>query len=328
MNDPWKDISVPSVNGSLSARRADQNHKFDFFWAKDFFGNCALVFSYSSDISISDKRPKLQEITISDTPASQGRNNLSIVLKSKENKEIFLHLCNDIMQSTTDCSDEKAALAVLIRRTWRWHRMLKREAEKKLGPEAQKGLIGELWFLQNFLLTKYTPGEALGFWLGPEGAPKDFAIGNVSVEVKARRGGARPYVSISSEHQLDDSSEDQLYLFVLEVNPDAANSPDSFNLNQFVNGILAEIEQRDAGVVGPFEAKLMEAGYDEEHDYGDHTWIIGGSQFFLVGEGFPRICGSTLPSGIQGVAYKLEMKECQSFVAEADNFNEYLGETE
>ena len=146
-NDPWKDISIPAVNGSLSARRVDKDHKFDFFWAKDFSGNCALVFSYSSDISISDKRPKLQEILFSDTPASHDKKNLSIVLRANENKEIFLHLCNDIIQSTGDCANEKSALAVLIRRTWRWHRMLKTEQERKLGPEGQKGLIGELWFL-------------------------------------------------------------------------------------------------------------------------------------------------------------------------------------
>ena len=81
-----------------------------------------------------------------------------------------------------------------------------------------------------------------------------------------------------------------------------------------------DIERTDAGIIGQFESKLAESGYSDEHDYSDRCWIIGGFQFFEIREGFPRIAGSELPSGVQDVGYKLEIKQCKEYQAEADEF--------
>ena len=49
------------------------------------------------------------------------------------------------------------------------------------------------------------------------GAPKDFDVGGVPLEVKARRGTAAPYIAISSEHQLDMPVATSMYLYVGEI---------------------------------------------------------------------------------------------------------------
>ena len=53
-------------------------------------------------------------------------------------------------------------------------------------------MIGELLVLESVLLPHMEASAAVTAWRGPLGSPKDFEIGRVAIEVKARRGGATP----------------------------------------------------------------------------------------------------------------------------------------
>ena len=191
-NDPWVQISKPA-EARYTGRRADSEHPYNFFWARDLEGRCLLVFEYSNAITIRDRRPRLKEIRIIEPRIDDGPARFILELTHSENREIFYQLCLDIIESARECADEKSALATLLRRTWRWHGMLKGGLDERLGPEGQKGLIGELRILELILLPKFAASDALEFWRGPEGAPKDFSIGDISIEAKAKRGAAQPY---------------------------------------------------------------------------------------------------------------------------------------
>lgn len=177
--DPWKQIEKP-IGSTFSARRADADHPFDFYWARDLEGRCLLVFEYESTTSIRDRRPRLKEIRIIEPHIDGEPARFILELTYSENREIFHQLCLDIIESTRECADEKSALATLLRRTWRWHGMLKGGQDERLSPEAQKGLIGELRILELLVLPRYNASDALEFWRGPEGAPKDFSIGSIA----------------------------------------------------------------------------------------------------------------------------------------------------
>jgi len=316
MIDPWRDITRPS-GASVNARRSDENHPFDFFWALDIDGHCLFIYEYDRDLTIGEKKPKLNGISIIDyDPGGEDRKKLILSLRQSEHREIFYRLCIDILEATQVCKDKSSALQVMIRRTWRWHQLLRGERDGRLSPEAQKGLIGELECLSSVILPHFSPSEAMAFWEGPAGSPKDFVVGEACIEVKARRGAARPFVAISSEHQLDHANFSGLFLYVVDLSPAAVSDADSFTLNDCVDETIQHIRARDSGAVEIFETRLLEVGYLKEDDYTDQYWIRLGAQSFKVADDFPRIVDAELPSGLSDVSYKIDLGEIQPYKVE------------
>lgn len=308
-NDPWAQISKP-IEARYTGRRADSEHPYNFFWARDLEGRCLLVFEYPNTITIRDRRPRLREIRIVEPRIDSEPGRFILELTHSENREIFHQLCLDIIESTRECTDEKSALSTLLRRTWRWHGMLKGGQDERLSPEKQKGLIGELRVLELVLLPKFTAGDALEFWRGPEDAPKDFSIGNIAIEAKAKRGAAQPYVVISSEHQLDEQGISHLFLAVTYVDEAAAEIQDSMTLTEYAEQIAKIVEAHDAGALGYLEGRLGEAGYSSEHDYSDQYWLIGNTRWYQVADDFPRLAVSSIPEGLRKISYRLDLPAC------------------
>jgi putative PD-(D/E)XK family protein DUF4420 len=310
--DPWAQISRPSGAG-LAARRAKAKHPFNFYWARDLDGRCLLIFEYSPAVILRDRRPRLREIRIIEPRITGDPARFILELTHSENREIFYQLCLDIIRSTESCSDEKAALATVLRRTWRWHGMLKGGRDDRLSPEAQKGLIGELRVLELAFLPQFSASDALDFWHGPEGAPKDFSAGNTAIEAKAKKGASRTYVEISSEHQLDGQALDHLFLAVTYIDEGSANMPESMTLTEHVDRITDLVEQNDAGAVGYLESRLDESGFSGEHDYSDQHWITGRTRWYRVTGEFPRIARTSLPEGVRDVGYCIDLASCDAW---------------
>jgi hypothetical protein len=311
--DPWTNIQIPPLHSDLHARRADPSHPFNFFWARNHKARYLFAFEYDERAAVPDRRPQLQGIELLDAKVSGEPSRLVMELVQNENKEIFLRLCLDIMESTKDCRDDKEALATLIRRTWRWHSMLKGGRDQRLGPEQQKGLIGELRVLEIAFLPLFSAWDALNFWHGPSGAPKDFSAGDSAVESKAKRGSSRPFVKVSSEHQLDHKSVNRLFLAVTSVDESAAGIPGSETLEVRVRRISNLVAEGDTGSLGLLESKLYEAGYRTEHDYSDSFWKTGETKWFNVSAGFPCLIGSDLDAGIRDVEYKVDLNACDAW---------------
>lgn len=313
MNDPWKTINVPS-GSTVNAKRIDKKHLFDFFWALDLDGHCLFIYEYDKALELTEKKPRLEGISIVVfVPEDGGKKRLILSLRKAEHREIFYRLCTDVLEATQECKDAASALHVMVRRTWRWHQLLRGERDGRLSPDAQQGLIGELEFLTENVLPNFSPSEAMTFWEGPAGSPKDFVLGESCIEVKARRGAARPFVSISSEHQLDLAGFQDLYLYVVDLAPAAVYDEGSFNLNDYVDQAYQRIYAKDPGAVEIFETKLLEVGYQKEDDYSDKYWIRLGAQCYEVRGDFPRIVDAELPSGVADVSYKIDLGEIQTY---------------
>ena len=320
MNDPWLTIIKPT-GATVNAKRADKNHPFDFFWAVDLEGHCLLIYEYEyeyeydNELKLGEKKPQLEGVNIIEFLSDSGaKKRLILSLRQSEHREIFYRLCTDVLEATELCLDPVSALQVMIRRTWRWHQLLRGKRDGRLSPEAQKGLVGELECLTNIVLPNFTPAEAMSFWEGPAGLPKDFVIGATCIEVKARRGASRPFVSISSEHQLDHAGFQNLYLYVVDLSSAALTDDGSFNLNDFVDRAYQRIYVIDPGAIEIFESKLLEIGYQKEDDYSDCYWISLGAQAYRVEGEFPRIIDEGLASGITNVSYKIDLGYVQDYV--------------
>lgn len=324
MYDPWFAINRPS-GAKVNAKRANADHPFDFFWAMDIDGHCLFIYEYDKVLKLAGKKPRLEGISIIEfLPDGGDRKMLILSLRKAEHREIFYRLCADVLEATEECKDSASALHVMIRRAWRWNQLLRGELDGRLSSEAQKELVGELECLSNIVLSSFSPAEAMTFWESPAALPKDFVIGEKCIEVKARRGSARPFVSISSESQLDKTGLKALYLYVVNLSVAAVTDKESFNLNDYVEHVCKQIYEIDPRSIEIFETKLLEIGYQKEDDYSDRYWHRLGSDCYQVQGKFPCVVNADLPSGISGVSYFIDLGSVQDYAIGAADIKDSI----
>ena len=143
--------------------------------------------------------------------------------------------------------------------------------------------------------------------------PKDFQSGRQCIETKTHRGGTMPTVAISSEHQLDDSDLDNLFLIVLPVIRSGADSAASFTVTDLATQLQSRIIQQDPSSLEDFESRLSSVGFHWEDDYSDVTWLVGSWQSYRVAGDFPRLTAREAMLGIRQVSYTLSLNACDAF---------------
>jgi len=324
-DDPWRDIHVPDVSASINARRVDAEAPRDFFWARDLDGKCLLALGHNVESMPDQKLPVFKGVEVFSTRETHDDYCLLCLrLLDDEHRDIFHHLCLDIMHGAAYAESEKQAISITLARTWRWHHLLRGGGRGRLSAEEQKGLIGELHVLEHILLPYLDASDAVEAWLGPSGAPKDFEVGRIAVESKARRGSATPYVKISSAEQLDDHGCDALFLHVLELAQVPVIDNEGLTLPEYIDRVQDLILDSDPGVLALYEGRVSAAGYQHTDDYSDMKWLEGPSYVFSVKSGFPRLISANVPLGVEAISYSVSLMDCESFIVDESELTEAL----
>lgn len=307
--DPWKALAP----GSVDAKRVNPDGRHDFFWVISGRSEPGLLLRVAADVDEPKLLPKMRNLEVGFRDVG-GRRALVLILKDPEQRELFVSLCLDIVRSAEAAADNADALQRAIRRTLRWHHLLRGGRNDLLGLEEQRGLVGELQFLRR-LMDLVGPYAAIEAWKGPSGSAKDFELDGCLIEVKARRGAAKPFVQISSEDQLADVDGSRLFLVVSAV--DAAIKPNGNTLTDHVLEIekLYAVAEPDAYRL--WELAITDTGFDFEDDYSDRRWTVGKTMDFEVCGEFPRLT-PPLKSGVSGVRYRIALDACSPFSLETD----------
>ena len=314
-DDPWYGLSA----GGIDARRVNPRSDHDFFWIVSGKSEPGLLLRLSEDTAEIKPLPKLRSLDLAYQNVA-GHKSLTLLLRDEEQREIFVSLCGDIVQAGEQGSDNRDALNRAIRRTLRWHHLLRGGKGGLLSLEEQRGLLGELQFLQH-LIGLIGPRAAIEAWKGPIGASKDFELEGCLVEVKARRGAAKPFTQISSEDQLSDVDGCQLFIVISAI--DAVVKPNGLTLTNYVTDVEKLYAIADPEAYSIWEAAIMSTGFDFTDDYSDRRWNIGKSLQFEVVEGFPRIV-NPLPVGVSGVRYSISIDACSDFSVELELLNRLI----
>ncbi|PJJ86034.1 putative PD-(D/E)XK family protein DUF4420 [Brevirhabdus pacifica] len=299
---PWEPIE-PGV-----AHRVDKNGRHDFFWSRMPDRSPALVLRLDNVIKPIQPLPKLRHVGAF-YRVVEGRNCYCLTLNERSHLDLFETLCRDVVGAAEAAEDLQSALQRAVRRTMRWHHLL-RGGGLGLSIEEQRGLVGELTLLRE-LVAEIGPMAAAEAWRGPEESAKDFELPGLYIECKARRSAAHPKVRISSEAQLMDIPGARLFLRVQDV--DTALDGDGGNLVQHVErtGTLFE---NDFVAYDVWEQRLIGTGYDPELVEENRTWHLGAVRMFEVRDGFPRIV-PPLPAGVEAVEYGIRLSDCADFQA-------------
>lgn len=325
-NYPWDGIEVPIQSNQFTAKRVDASLTWSFFWAVDAANRCMFVLHHATESEPNRSLPSLAGIEISSTSGDEENEPaITFTLSERSNRGMFLQLCEDLIASTDGLNTEREAVAMVVGRTWRWHHLLRGGSSGLLTLEEQQGLIGELFALEKLLLSSLSKSDAVAAWRGPLGAPKDFEVDQTALEVKSRRGASAASVRISSEHQLDETGVDSLFLFVISIDRATEGAENSFTLPDLASRIQHEIGVSDFAAQLEFMERLSAAGLRPEDDYSEHVWLEGSHAIYEVRESFPRLTAGSIGGGISNVTYDLALSACAQFVKTDQDFMDEIG---
>lgn len=251
----------------------------------------------------------------------ENKTELYIYLLDNELKDIFSLFIQNILEDIEKSVTEIEAIKTTLNVVSKWKKLFDKINFNGLSLEQQKGLIGELLFLNSLLDNEKTSANAVNTWTGAEQdfQAKDFTLGSVGVEVKFT-ASKQPRVKVSNERQLD--AENLSELFVILYSTEAVKD-NGISLNSIVEQTRQNILTEDE--LSLFNAKLQLNGYfneDKEH-YGrmySHKRMF----VFKVTSDFPKIIKSQLPLGIYDTSYSIEISALENFIVEPETIFEKI----
>lgn len=231
---------------------------------------------------------------------------LRFILNYPSLDELFVKLCWDLMDSSREAV---SPVATVVERYGMWLKLLQQIGNGLLPVNIQKGLIGELLFLQEQILEK---GEtiAINSWVGPEGNDQDFNFDSTWVEVKTSIISGTTVV-ISSLQQLDRTEEGRLVVYFLDKTMSSASN--TISLDEAIehnNSIISDEKNRQR-----FLMKLCKCGYQEKNatEYNSIRFKLAEKRMYRVAESFPRLIPSTVPVPVVEANYNISLPAIEAF---------------
>jgi hypothetical protein len=225
-------------------------------------------------------------------------------------RDVFEVLVGDVCHAVSQRAPGSTLEGVVTDRLGRWKAFFDEGRFAGLGPEAQQGLFGELWFLREVIAKRVGLPAAVTTWTGSARTNHDFQLPHHAFEVKSSTAKQHVKVYIASERQLDSTGLETLHLVVLGFNIIQSGGE---TLPELVASLRSRFLPGDPGS-SEFEDKLLEAGYIAAHAGHYVTgYVFRSERTYAVGEGFPRLLESDLPAGLGDLSYSVVLSACEPF---------------
>lgn len=279
-----------------------------------------VAINKNTEVNISNFS-NLQEIQVDlfASPNEVDKNILIFKLLNFEHKDIFAVLCEDLIASISEETNEKRIIREVLNRFEKWKSLFNKIGLQGLKPEEQRGLFGELYFLRKFLRATNNFLPIVNTWTGAEKQIRDFQSGSWAVEVKTTHGNNHQKVQISSERQLDTTNLEDLFLYHISLEQQQ-NSGET--LNDIVDSVI-DILRAEIIALNKFKSKIYEVGYFDlqRNLYETIGYHIRQDEFYKVEKDFPRIEENDLRIGVGDIKYSIILSQCAPFsISESEVF--------
>lgn len=239
--------------------------------------------------------------------------DLNIYLLDNDLLDIFTLFIQNILEDIVIIENEDEVLLTTLNVISKWKRLFDKITFNGLSIEQQKGIIGELIFLNHLLNEGKNTTSILKGWTGPDFGDKDFVFGSVGIEIKLT-SLKNPKIKITSERQLEIEKFSQVFLILHVVEEVKENG---FSLNSLIEQIRHKVlstEDRDF-----FNEQLFLLGYrEEEKEYYNTLFSLKKTICFTVTNDFPKIVSSQLPIGVYNTSYYIELTAAEPYVIDLD----------
>lgn len=283
----------------------DKNHPLNIFIGIDSRKRYTLIFRTKFEIPIYKKTLGIDINSLED----KGQWILGLYLSDLSLKQIFLKVCEDIIEYTSIAPNEKEGSRLFINRLNQWMRLLKITGNKKANEVEIRGLLGELVFMAKYMIPQYGTSRSIYSWTGVEKTKKDFSIDDTWFEIKTISIG-KNIVTISSIEQLDSDNYGKLVIVELEK---MSKEYKGIGLKEIIDEIMHMLNQIEQDV---FISKLSEFGYDFFDDYSNYMYNIDKMKIYLVDDFFPKILKQSIPKEVVSCIYELEISQLKPYLSE------------
>jgi hypothetical protein len=255
-------------------------------------------------ISPQTKWPEGSGFTVAPIALKDGFVWVALTRREAASLELFSAMASDVASELSRCpsdSDSKA-LAVLLGRVHAWQEFMRRGGHP-LEPEAEIGLYGEISTLLMLFDEGVSRFAACEGWKGPIRGLRDFELGSGSLEVKSSISTTGFRARVSTLSQLDDTHRQPLFLIALRLQL----SEKGRTLAETVR-LAREAVGSDAETRRTLEDRLIASGYRDTHaDQYIRKFVMAEVRALKVGSGFPRLIPSSVPYGILGASYEIDI---------------------
>ena len=282
--------------------RVGENRDLSLFVGKDEKGNYAFDFR---GLYVPVRIVPSDVITV-----QQGKSGEDYILRfslsNNELLEYFSTFCQDLLDSTEYIKNDEDAYKTLCSRYFSWKKLF-RPNKGGMNDNEIMGLIGELLFMQDYMIPNYGIETALDSWMGPDKTHKDYSTGSVWYEIKAVSVG-RDSIKISSLEQLDGDDEGFLVVYCLEkMSPSFCG----IKLNGLVQGLMTKMGTSQNREI--FMSKLSMYDYDFSPEYDNFVFKNVGFSMYSICSKFPRLYRKNIPNAINKIQYEILLSEIKKY---------------
>ena len=251
-----------------------------------------------------DKVPSSKAICADNIQTVDGEYAIRFILNYPSLDELFVKLCWDLIDSSMT---SKNPVEKIVSQYKSWMRLLQQARTGVLSSSLQKGLIGELLYLEEKIV-EIGEDKAIKAWVGPEGSDQDFIFECSWSEVKSTSISSDT-VTISSVQQLE--RQEKGYLIVYFMDKTSAKGRQTRTLPETAEKVksMLSIQYHDE-----LACKLAKSGYFEKdiERYAAYMYRLTEKRTFLVDTEFPRLTRDNIPAEIVNSRYDLSLSAIDS----------------
>lgn len=265
---------------------------------------------------------KFQGVEIQSIEISADRTEYTIILLDDSLTDIFSLFVSDLIESIDPISIPLDALIAINARVNYWRKLFSRVGKQRLSLDVQRGLYGELHFLQLLIKEAKDLNSVLASWRGIDSANQDFSKNRQAVEIKTTKANVES-VHVANELQLDYEKWDGLYLIVVSVTESAGNLDSLCSLIQGIVSSLRLIPE----ALSSFYAKLEKIGITKEEfdEYDDPSFKVRKLNCYHVTTGFPILSENIIHNAaIFNVSYQVNLSMLDDYKTDLESTIEKL----
>lgn len=309
------DNQKPTGDIIIKTRIDEIKHLNCFAATNHITGQHLYIMSISKNVVIPElKNYRFKGVEIF---AIETGNNieLNIYLLDNELKDIFSLFIQNVLEDIEQSVTESEALSKTLNVVSKWKKLFDKINFNGLTIEQQKGLIGELLFLNYLLNREKTARNAVNAWTGVEQdfQAKDFTLGTIGIEIKFT-SAKQPRIKVSNERQLDAENLSNLFLVLYSTE---AVKDNGISLNSIVDQTrqnFKTVEERNI-----FNGKLQLYGYfDADREHYGKMYSLNKTFAFAVTNDFPKIVKKHLPLGVYDISYSIEISAIEHFIIDIE----------
>lgn len=252
-----------------------------------------------------------------DLVARPNRSTIRIIETDAAFRLPFTKFCADLIEHWCNQADAGAALRTLSLHLAKWRRFFQPGGELGLSRDEYIGLFGELAFMDAAIRYGIEVFAIVDAWHGQDATNQDFLFGKIAAEIKTATGNDSDRIYISNVRQLDGTGLERLFLarYAFDFRQGSGKT-----LPQLVSGLRSKIfsDSQAAGFL--FSDRLSQAGFIDSCPHALDQWgfTLRNFSMFEVRDGFPRITEESIPEGISGLKYELNLAAATNYrIAEA-----------